>query len=178
LSVKAQILDFLLKNQESSFTLQELSTKLGKDKSNLAKVVRKLVSNKEIGYVQGKGGKPSIISYKNTTSIPQGIENIPQGIENIPQAPENTTSIPQAPVKKIEIPDFKPKHTPKPLPRQRKLLKARVPNFNEFMDKTKKSNSYSAKHLQEKLFVKGKFKAVNKERVIRIIRDVIDIIEE
>ena len=165
MSVKAQILDFLLKNQESSFTLQELSTRLGKDKSNLAKVVRKLVSNKEIGYVQGKGGRPSIISYLKTSKIPQDTTSIPQDNHKIPQ---DTTSIPQAPIKKAS----------KPIVRRKTHSRTLIPSFNQFMEKAENSNSYSAKHLQEKLFVKGKHRAINKERVIRVIRDVLDIIKE
>lgn len=56
--------------------------------------------------------------------------------------------------------------------------KINIPDFNLFMEKLNTSNSYSAQHLKEKLFVRGKFKGVNKERVIRVIRDVIDIIKE
>jgi len=51
-------------------------------------------------------------------------------------------------------------------------------DFNSFMAKLEKSNSYASQHLKEKINVKGKHKAINKERVIRIIRDVLDIANE
>jgi hypothetical protein len=50
--------------------------------------------------------------------------------------------------------------------------------FNNFMEKLESSESYAGKHLMEKLNVKGRNKAINKERVIRIIRDVLDVIAE
>ena len=51
-------------------------------------------------------------------------------------------------------------------------------DFNSFMAKLEKSNSYASLHLKEKINVRGKHKAINKERVIRIIRDVLDVIYE
>lgn len=50
--------------------------------------------------------------------------------------------------------------------------------FNEFMKKLAGSDSASALHLKDKLAVKGKKRAINKERVIRVIRDVLEIINE
>lgn len=51
-------------------------------------------------------------------------------------------------------------------------------SFNEFMEKLENSMSYSSQHLKEKLNVGGKNRKINKERVIRIIRDVLDILQE
>jgi len=50
--------------------------------------------------------------------------------------------------------------------------------FNLFMKKLDESNSYASKHLKEKINVKGKYRKINKERVIRIIRDTLDVILE
>jgi hypothetical protein len=62
--------------------------------------------------------------------------------------------------------------TRRPSPKRKKL------DFNSFMEKLNKSNAYASVHLKEKLDVQGKHKAINKERVIRIIRDVLDIVNE
>lgn len=55
------------------------------------------------------------------------------------------------------------------------LIDIKLLSVNHFMIKLKQSNSFAAKHLKEKLAVKGKHRHINKERVIRIIRDTIDI---
>lgn len=51
-------------------------------------------------------------------------------------------------------------------------------NFNLFMEKLEASSSYTSNHLKEKLNVGGKKRKINKERVIRIIRDVLDVLQE
>lgn len=60
----------------------------------------------------------------------------------------------------------------------RKKRTPQVLNFNDFMLKLDTSNSFTAKHLKQLITVKGRHSRGNKERVIRIIRDVLDLIEE
>lgn len=51
-------------------------------------------------------------------------------------------------------------------------------SFGQFMTKLKMSDSYPARHLKGLLEVKGKYRSQNKEKVIRIIRDVLDVYKE
>ena len=53
-----------------------------------------------------------------------------------------------------------------------------ITDMNAFMKKLEASDSFSSKHLKEKINVKGKWKKVNKERVIRVIQDTLNIINE
>lgn len=50
--------------------------------------------------------------------------------------------------------------------------------FSEFMTKLKKSHSYSANLLRQKLKVKGRHKQINQDRILRIIQYTIDILQE
>ena len=62
--------------------------------------------------------------------------------------------------------------------KNREARKTKKLDTNSFMKKLESSNSFAAKHLRDKLFVKGKHRQINRERVIRIIRDVLDVINE
>ncbi len=64
---------------------------------------------------------------------------------------------------------------PKP-PRKKRAPK--ILSFNQFMEKLEGSDSFTSKHLKEKLNAKGKYAKINKERYIRIIRDTLDVLEE
>ena len=60
----------------------------------------------------------------------------------------------------------------------RETLPQRDLTFNSFMEKLENSNSHTSKHLKALFNVKGKHKTINQERVFRIARDVIDLINE
>lgn len=63
-------------------------------------------------------------------------------------------------------------------PKPKKKRTPRVPSINDFMLKLEASDSFSAKHLRQKLNARGKFATINKERYIRIIRDTLDVLGE
>lgn len=63
-------------------------------------------------------------------------------------------------------------------PKPKKKRTPRVPSINDFMLKLEGSDSFSAKHLKQKLNARGKFATINKERYIRIIRDTLDVLGE
>jgi DNA-binding Lrp family transcriptional regulator len=168
MSAIQQILEYLAANPEKEFTLQELARAVGKDTSNTGKRVRNLAKQGKLKYTAGVG-TDSKVSYLPTylpTHLPTGKPEIEETIQV-----EAKRKGREAALKTVGIDQELPVK-PKRIRRATKLT------FNKFMEKLEKSDSYASKHLKEKLFVRGKFKGVNKERVIRIIRDVLDIYHE
>jgi len=184
MSAIQEILAYLAQHKDEVFTLQELARAVGKDNSNTGKRVRKLAQQGKLNYSAGLG-VDSKVSYLPTylpTDLPTG-----KKVERSSLHQKMNTALIEARENGLDDPT-----TEEIKERQRiakraahetvfpptKPRKTKIPNFNTFMEKLDNSESASSKHLKEKLNVKGKHRSINKERVFRIIRDVIDTLKE
>ncbi len=202
MSVQKQVLDLLAENPTKVYTLPELSELLNKDKSNLSKTIRKLALDDKLNLEKGIGRAKSKISFK-TTTLPHKTTTLPHKTtiqeEKITTLPHKTTTEEKVltPLQqKINdtLEKERKKHSDEmweakkalkksqddlfDLKEKSKTTKTLIADFNTFMEKLEKSNSASSKHLKEKINVRGKHRSINKERIIRVIRDIIDTMKE
>jgi len=180
-----KILSLLAENPDKEFTLYEIVKIISGDRSNTGKQVRTLAKQGKLKYIAGDRINPSLVSYLPNPTLPYPtqptqpkktslhkkmndalIEARENGLdEPITDEIKESQRIAKRAAQETVFPPTKPR-------------KAKIPDFNTFMVKLDKSDSASSKHLKEKMNVKGKHRSINKERVFRIIRDVIDTLKE
>lgn len=180
---KLKILTLLAENPEKEYTLPEIAKEIGRDRSNTGKQVRSLAKQGKLKYTAGDRINPSLVSFLPYPTLPHPTLPKPKSEKKalhkkmhdaLTEARENGK-----PEKEISLTSTsRLAESEKQQKRTYTPRKPEIPDFNQFMEKLEKSNSASSKHLKEKMKVKGKHRSINKERVFRIIRDVIDTIKE
>lgn len=192
------ILNYLSEHPDKFFSVTELAELTGKDKGNLSRIIKKLREEDKINYIHGEGRTPSKISHKSdliAVVIPPPIIKPKPSPATISKQVIETKLIKHEIDKEREeiqkaIDSLNNKRREdsllinelfediKVLKNQIEIFKkpsTELVSFDDFMHYIENSSLPSALHLKEKLNISGKYALVNKERIIRIIRDVLDI---